>query len=296
MAKQKVAFAVACNKYQTPAWWRVFATAVGEAVADPGIEFLGIVQNNTAQPDYTKDGIVGELFNERRQTLTDASRNDIMSQVDHTDAEWIYWWDDDTIHPAGTLRRLLNLNTPFASGVYHIKQKPYIPIVYFRNPNGTYRSMLNYERGELVFADFTGMGCALIHRSVYEKIKEAHSVFKTDRGNYVVLPKEDAEYPALKLSAGQVPARGRVYGDLFVQHVRPVSQEELTGDRVHWPFYGMEVTRTEDIWFCELAEKVGIKPLVDTDICCGHIGEHTIGRQNFRMYQFTPKEEAPDEA
>lgn len=290
MAKTKVAFAVACNKWQTREWWLAFQSAIVAAERDPEIDFVDVYVNNSASPDFNKNGIVAEAVESRRPELTDASRNAIMSNVEQdSKADYIYWWDDDTVHPPGTLRKLLDLHVPFAAGVYFTKQIPYVPIAYFINPNGTYRSMLNYRRGELVEVDFTGMGCALIHRDVYRDIRVAHSVFKNSRGGYFVV--ENSKVHSEKAKLGEV---GHVYGDLMVEQAIPVPEKEAAASRLHFPFYGMEVTRTEDIWFCQLAANVGVKPLIDTDVNCGHLGEFPITRANFKRYSFTPKE-ASDE-
>lgn len=261
-----------------------------EAERDPGIEFVDVFVNNTASPDYSKNGVTAEIFDEKRMALTDVNRNGIMSQIEDSAADYIYWFDDDTAHPPGALRQLLDLKVPFAAGLYYLKNPPYVPVAYFINPNGTYRSLLQFKLGELIEVDFTGMGCALIHRDVYKAIRAAHTVYKTTRGSYVVVQNKNIHQEAPRDDL----AEESVYGDRYIEKVRPVDEEEMISSQLYFPYYGMEVTRTEDIWFCQLAEHVGFKPLIDTSINCGHYGELPITRANFKKYGFVPKEDGDE--
>jgi hypothetical protein len=296
MNKVKVAFCVAANKWQVSGWWSALTRAVVEAERDLGIEFVDVIIQQSASPDYNKNNAVKAGLGETRLSLTDANRNDVVHQVAQTDADYLYWWDDDTVHPSGTLRKLLDLQVPFAAGVYHIKNPPYPPIAYFKNPNGTYRAMLEFRFGELVEVDFTGMGCALIHRSVYEAIEQAHTVYKTDRGSYVVVEKTRITQGMDNFPAAHDVVIDQGAGTIHrIEKLYPVPVEEMSASGLYWPYYGMEVTRTEDIWFCQLAEHVGVKPLIDTSITCNHLGERGINRGHFLAYEFHPKEaEAED--
>jgi len=269
--------------------------AIIDAERDPGIQFAGLFVNGTASPDYTKNNLVVSTgINASRETLTDFNRNQITDEAVSVEPDAIYWWDDDTTHPAGALRALLDLQVPFAAGVYHLKAAPYVPVAYFRNPNGSYRSMINFTLGELVEVDFCGMGCALIRREVYEDIRNAHSVYKTERGSYIVVEKKNEfdvgdDYDAFLGRSGENVV---VNGKYSIQAVRPVPEDEAKTLKLHFPWYGMEVTRTEDVWFCELASHVGVKPLIDTSVQCGHWGESPTEREHFKLYEFWGKEEA----
>ena len=302
---KKVAFCIATNKWQLPEWWRSLVEAIIEAERDPDIEFCGLYTNGTASPDYTKNNLVvaAAPMNANRETLTDNHRNDITKQVEDSEADYLYWWDDDTTHPSGTLKKLLALEVPFAAGLYYLKTAPYVPVAYFKNPNGTYRSMLQFRLGEIVTVDFCGMGCALVHRSVYDKIREAYSLYKTDRGSYVLVENEndvsvkDHQSLSMRLtdSDDAIGTNGAVVGGQYhIQRVNPVTQEEARSMKLHFPWYGMEVTRTEDVWFCNLAEHVGVKPVIDTSINCGHWGNSPTEREHFRMYEFWSQEGGND--
>jgi len=295
MTKQKVAFCIAKNKWQEADWWQALVVAATDAVEDPEIDMVGLFVNGSAQPDFNKNNAAASVLNARRVELTDTARNDVVEQVDASAADWLYWWDDDTIHPRYTLKRLLALQRPFVSGVYHVKNEPYVPIAYFRNEGGTYRPMLKYQRGELVTVDFVGMGCALIHKQVYADIRANHTVLKTERGSYMVVQNSQMYNDEID-SLDEGVFTGSDGNQYYMQPVRVVDDEEQIITKLQFPYYGMEVTRTEDIWFCQLAEHVGYKPTVDTDITCDHLGSIRIGRDSFRRYQFVPKEEADEQA
>lgn len=295
MSKHKVAFVVACNKNQIPKWWQALVREVAIAERDPTIEFVDCIINQTASPDNTKNNLVHSAAFGNRLELTDINRNNATGQVLDTDADWLYWWDDDTAHPPNTLRKLLSLQVPFSSGLYYGKTEPYAPIAYVTNPDQTMKSIFDFTKGQLIECDVVGMGCALIHRSVYEDIKETFDVWLTERHTAVLLPKDTVvEAP---LDMGQIDINGSLVrglegGDDYyhVQRVRPAQVAELIRSRTNWPFYGMEYSRTEDYWFCTLAAKAGHKPLVDTSINCEHWMDGAITHDHFDQYEFLPAE------
>ena len=96
-------------------------------------------------------------------------------------AEWLFWLDDDMMGPPNVLEALLAINKPIACGLYMAKKKaserglaawmetktagsPYAPGV-----NG-YMSIQRQQAGRVIQVDVTGLGCALINRSVFEKL------------------------------------------------------------------------------------------------------------------------------
>ena len=108
------------------------------------------------------------------------------------------------------------------------------------------------------------MGCTLIHRSVFEKIQVGHTVFARPDGTL---------YPVhnpLVMNFNEPLLQNRppifMNGGYLHMKVEPIIEE----DNRPWPFYALEYGRTEDHWFCELADHVGIKPWLDTSILCGH--------------------------
>jgi len=182
-------------------------------------------------------------------------------------ADYIFWLDDDTIPPPGTISHLVNLGREIVGGVYFLGNEPFNPVVYFRQENGLYSALYNYAPGTLVRVDSIGMGCTLIHRSVYERIMEGHEVFLRPTGTPLAIPKEQVQ--------DYEETDGKPYVGGGYYHL-PVTRPEPDDERP-WPFYAMEYGRTEDHHFCELAANVGIKPYLDTRIECEHWKQQPVG-------------------
>lgn len=280
----RVMFAVAANKWQHPEWWTHFAEQYGMAMVDPNIEVIGALVKSQALPDDNKNHAVGKalsLLGPRRDSLTDTNRNAAVEDALDAGADWIYWHDDDTVHPLGALKRLLAVGQPFVSGVYYLKQPPCNPVAYRRREDGSYYPVVDFRRGELLTVDSVGMGCALIHREVYEAIREAHYVYQ--RANFSLCPVRTTDVEHVDVRAFKQIERlaGKVVGDYRIEPMRKLSDEEIDAHPLGWPYYAMEYARTEDHHFCELAAAVGYKPALDTSINCQHWGERPVSRESF---------------
>lgn len=294
MAKS-VAFCIAVNKQQDPKWWLSLSGAMIAAVEDPNIDYHSIITSGAALPDFNKNSAVDLLVGQAgagRRDLTDANRNEVVEEVMSLDVDYLYWWDDDTAHPPGTLQQMLALEVDFVSGLYYTKVPPYLPIAYIRNEGGTYRTLNRFTKGELVSVDATGMGCSLIHKSVYENIHANYDVYMTpDRVSWPVFR------PAgFDLSKKHLPPHPSIHvntKDGAIHYTVPaekMTDETLARTATTWPYYGLNVMRTEDFWFCELAARLGVKPLVDTSINCKHWGQKAFEREDFKRYVLEYKE------
>lgn len=290
----RVVFVVAANKFHSPEWTVNFAQAIGFATADPDIQVEGIVIKSTALPGHNKSDAVDkaiDMFGKRRLSLTDTNRNAVVEDVlENTQADWLYWWDDDTEHPAYTLRRMLNHQKPFVSGVYYLKRPPCPPVAYFRNDNGTYSALSNFRKGEILQVDSVGMGCALIHRSVYEAIQDTHSVWRRHHGGLYAAPKAHHNPPSKDIRILEKYA-GQSFNGFRVERVDEVTEENWKEQVFPYPYYVLEYGRTEDHYFCELAAHAGHKPVVDTNINCKHWGERPVSRQSFKEWEIAAKRE-----
>jgi len=259
---------------QASEWWaRVMINLIKENLRTINITQFSVI--SSMMPDGNKNSCIEEKQiaplteleqSKNRLNLTDANRvviaDGFMKEKDS--AEWLFSIDDDTTPPPGAIAHLIALGRPFVSGLYFNARKPHAPIAYMRNELGYYESIYNYPRGALLQVDAVGMGCTLIHRSVFEKIKAEHVVYKRPNGSVTCVHKS-------KILDNKT-YKGKNQKDTFVQDgllqtpIHPQPEDDL----LPFPYFSLEYMRTEDLWFCELAANVGIRPWVDTNIVCEH--------------------------
>lgn len=248
------------------------------------VEVVGIHTSTSMMPDNNKNGLLEELEVQQlsleevreqkaRGHLTDINRVNLTAGFLASDADWIFWIDDDTVPPNGAIGKLLKLKRPFTSGIYFLANDSHNPIAYFRKDYNKYSPIYNYPKGTLLEVDAVGMGCALIHRSVYEKIKAAHNVMMRPDGSLIVLPKSMFKNG----KAHNMKGAGYVQDGIYHMPLTPMPSD----DNRPFPYYQLEYSRTEDMLFCELCANVGIRPVVDTTIVCGHVKTKTITEQDY---------------
>ncbi len=287
MTKPLVDIAIACGPYQVPNWWTPFAAMVLDEERHGEIRVGGIQAIQSAMPDHNKNHTQGGPLSwqeDERAMLTDANRVTAAQGFLGGKADWVFWLDDDTIPPQGTITQLVRIARDAVGGLYYSPRNPVAPIAYLRADEGYYYPLTDWAHGALMQVDSIGLGCTLIHRSVFEKIMREFTVFQRhDRTLYPV--HKSRIFPPTGAKKENKP-------DLYVQdgwfHMRS-SPVEADNDRP-WPFFAMEYGRTEDHYFWELAEQVGVKPWVDTSINCGHAKIKVWGREDYKESKL--KEEA----
>lgn len=273
----RVDIGVVCNYAQSYEWW---SSVLGRVLAEQKsgeVDIGRIHTSGTALPDQGKNGIIASV-NNRRLDLTDVNRVKVAGKFLEGDADWLMWLDDDTVPPKGFLSHLLSLKRDFVGGLYFLGAEPYNPIAYIRQENGLYKSINKYSHGALIQVDSIGMGCTLIHRSVFERIMDGHTLYQRPNGTLVPVPNDEVEPYAFHGSPPAFAFDGANY-----YQVTPLSPLDPDDDR-SWPFYAMEHVRTEDHYFCELAANVGIKPYLDTLVVCKHLKIKAISREDHLEY------------
>ena len=246
----KVDIGVPCSKQQSPKWW---GKLIGEALRASRYDDIEVGRT---------------IFS--GGALTDSSRNTIADEFLANDSDWLFMFDDDTVPPPGTMSRLLSLQVPIASGVYFgrsdiKKGEKVIPLVYrLTDPDSTigeYYPITEYYRGEIIQADATGLGCSLIHRSVFDAIKDHYVLLQRPTGPLIPVAPQNVD---ASIAMGNKPLDfGKIEHDF------------------NYPFFLFDGARTEDFFFYELVRPLGYRATVDTKVECQHLSEYAIDGDDF---------------
>lgn len=256
----QVALGIACNKNQTPNFWKSLF----------GLEWVG-------GPMMTSGG-----------ALTDTNRNAISNWfLLETEVDWLFFIDDDVEVPLDALKRLLATahreKAAFVSGVYYMRRPPYEPLIYTAGEDGWYSSLrpgIDYQVGDVIDIDASGMGCTLIHRSVFHDILRNHYLYRRHNRSFGFMHLNTVETQDTDhLHAGVYipPKKGAAY---VVQEIQPMSPDQLAPNE-NLPFFALEYGRTEDFYFCEMAKASGVRMVADTGVECKHWGDMPVDRSSY---------------
>lgn len=126
-------------------------------------------------------------------SFIDTARRVLVEQALGSDAEYLFWVDTDTIPPSGAvIERLLSHSKDIVGGWYGVKKAPHHPCVYdyagydAEKDWHNYRPVIEAPSDEnapkchcgkqhaqyIEKRDGLGFGCMMIHRRVFETIKE----------------------------------------------------------------------------------------------------------------------------
>jgi hypothetical protein len=287
----RVEVVIPCYGPQQPHWWRnLMSTLLAENHKTCVINAVGT--STSMLQDDNKNKLARLAFNEqltmsRRAHATDINRNQLARWALHPEtdpvnptkdaAEWLLYIDADTEPPLGFIGQLLSAKRPFMSGLYFLPAPPFNPVAYMRRAEGLYEAFYGYQLGELREVDSVGMGCALIHVSVFQEIQKQHTVYQDlTNGSLKVIFNKDIRNTNRYTGNASRPF---VANGIMNTPVKPVDWAE---ENDPWPFFALEYARTEDHYFCELANNVGIKPYLDTNVVCGHDKDRTFTEKDYQ--------------
>ena len=171
----------------------------------------------------------------------DFGRNVVAKACLDDGAEWCFFLDSDVLPPANALLQLLSHNLPIVGGLYYRRHPEVFPVAFHLRDEVQFEPMKQEEiRPGLQEVDGVGGGCLLVHRRVFESLKD--DVPKLRPG--LNLPESNFFYEFFKWSVFEKP----------------------------WA--------SEDLYFQWLARKRGWKIFLDASVSCGHVLSSMMVRDN----------------
>ena len=121
----------------------------------------------------------GTAYMEQRGLSLTTSRTGLVIEALKSDAEFFFFLDDDVIGPNDLLTTLLGHSLPIACGLYMAKKrKEERGLAAWMKMGNGYAPIGPEQGARLVQVDVTGLGCALINRSVFERVPQPWFVWE----------------------------------------------------------------------------------------------------------------------
>lgn len=248
---EKVSIGVPCYGPQEAKWWASLVQII--SYSSKTLELGEIIVSDSMATDHNRNTIVDTFLKSK--------------------SDWLFWIDADTTVPAGSIERLLKTGKKVISGLYYAKNFPHNPILYNKHM-GAFAPLPPdaWERGEIIRVDMAGMGCMLIHRSVFEDIKDKYVAKQEVGGGLILVHKDDIH--------GEEEAPPELNNQVYGNVIYKTLTEQTTN--LKFPFFSLEHGKTEDVWFCEKLERLGYQIYVDTSVECGHISPREYVGKDYR--------------
>ncbi len=99
------------------------------------------------------------------------ARNKVVQEMYRRNAEWIMWIDDDMLFPKNGIKHLMSLNRDITCGMFFRRAEPFDPCVSMFVEKERSYFPIQPKQG-IVKVDGCGMAFTLVHRRVYDKLKD----------------------------------------------------------------------------------------------------------------------------
>lgn len=126
------------------------------------------------------------------------ARTEVVHKAKAMNFEYLFFIDDDVFIPEDALNRLLSSGKKIITGMYWTKTDPARPVIFKRMGDGPYD---HFPLDELIEIGGAGLGCCLIHMSVFEKFDENNIpyflenwIYKDEKGQNMKCPVGEDHY------------------------------------------------------------------------------------------------------
>lgn len=271
-SQPSVLLGIACNKNQVPGFWIPLLAAHGP------VTHFAWSENGLAElkePDILRRPM------SHRSAMTDSNRNKLTEILLYeTDCDYIFFLDDDVriaFSLEVTINRLMSHEYAICSSIYYRGCDPFGPLMFMMDaeddPREGYTHLIDWEPDSLMRVDVVGMGATLIHRNVFERMRDELAVVENWRGEYRLEHPDD-------LKQNMAPS------------CRVVDKNDLP-EYAKFPWFVMSHGRTEDMYFCENARRLGYNIWMDTSVELEHLHVLPIHRGHFlKARELHEKEDA----
>ena len=126
------------------------------------------------------------------------ARTEVVHKAKAMNFEWLLFIDDDVFIPEDAVNRLLSSGKKIVTGMYWTKTDPARPVIFKRMGEGPYD---HFPLDEIIEIGGAGLGCCLIHMSVFEKFDETNTpyflenwIYKDEKGQNMKCPVGEDHY------------------------------------------------------------------------------------------------------
>lgn len=103
---------------------------------------------------------------------TAEARNKLVVSGLSSEADYLFFMDSDSVVSPEDLDRLVKAKKDVISGIYFMRGMPYNPVIYESDWKGKGYVFLKDVKDGIERIDGCGMGCCLIRRKVFEKVRK----------------------------------------------------------------------------------------------------------------------------